>query len=121
MFGSVSWKPIKFEFSNMFSYGPDNLVNFEKMKGVYGLFAPNASGKSTLLDALSFCCFDKCSRTKRAKHVLNNKKSRFACKFEFELGKYTYFIERIGKKNNRGHVKVDVNFWRVSNLFMSGL
>jgi len=109
---NITWTPKKFEFSNMFSYGEDNVMDFTNMDGSYGLFAPNASGKSTLLDALSFCCFDKCSRTKKAAHVLNNKKSRFACKFEFELGKYNYFIERLGKKNNRGHVKVDVNFWR---------
>ena len=110
---NITWQPKTFEFSNMFSYGEDNLIDFSNMNGTYGLFAPNASGKSTLLDALAFTCFDRCSRTKKAVHVLNNKKSRFACKFEFELGKYTYFIERIGKKNNRGHVKVDVNFWRV--------
>ena len=112
---NITWQPNKFEFSNMFSYGENNVIDFTNMYGTYGLFAPNASGKSTLLDALAFCCFDRCSRTKKAAHVLNNKKSRFNCRFEFELGKYTYFIERIGKKNNRGHVKVNVNFWRVDN------
>ena len=110
---NITWQPKKFEFSNMFSYGPDNIVDFTNISGTYGLFAPNASGKSTLLDALSFCCFDKCSRTKKAAHVLNNKKSSFSCKFEFGLNNHTYYIERFAKKNNRGHVKVDVNFWRV--------
>ena len=112
---NITWTPKKFEFSNMFSYGPNNTIDFSNMNGLYGLFAPNASGKSTLLDSLSFCCFDKCSRTKFAKHVLNNKKSNFHCKFEFELGKYTYFIERHAKKHNNGHVKVNVNFWRIDS------
>jgi len=110
---NISWTPKKFEFSNMFSYGENNQIDFTNMHGLYGLFAPNASGKSTLLDAVSFCCFDKCSRTKKAKHVLNNKKSRFYCKFEFELGKYNYFIERNAKRHSNGHVKVNVDFWRV--------
>jgi DNA repair exonuclease SbcCD ATPase subunit/predicted MPP superfamily phosphohydrolase len=110
---NITWTPKRFEFSNMFSYGEDNVIDFSNMNGTYGLFAPNASGKSTLLDALAFCCFDRCSRTKRAKHVLNNKKSRFNCKFEFELGKYNYFIERKARKHNNGHVKVNVDFWRV--------
>ena len=110
---NIAWQPKRFEFSNMFSYGPNNVIDFTNIHGTHGLFAPNASGKSTLLDALAFCCFDRCSRTKKAAHVLNNKKSSFACKFEFELNNYTYFIERFAKKNNRGHVKVDVNFWRI--------
>ena len=110
---NVTWTPKRFEFSNMFSYGGNNVIDFSNMNGLYGLFAPNASGKSTLLDALSFCCFDKCSRTKYAKHVLNNKKATFHCKFEFELAKYTYYIERHAKKHNNGHVKVNVNFWRI--------
>ena len=112
---NVTWTPKKFEFSNMFSYGENNKIDFSNMNGLYGLFAPNASGKSTLLDALAFCCFDKCSRTKFAKHVLNNKKSRFHCKFEFELGKYTYYIERNARKHNNGHVKVNVDFWRIDD------
>ena len=112
---NVVWIPKRFEFSNMFSYGSDNHIDFENINGSYGLFAPNASGKSTLLDALAFCCFDKCSRTNKAVHVLNNKRSSFACKFEFELDGKTYFIERRGKKNNRGHVKVDVDFWRLDD------
>jgi len=41
------------------------------------------------------------------------KKSRFHCKFEFELGKYKYFIERNARKHNNGHVKVNVDFWRI--------
>jgi DNA repair exonuclease SbcCD ATPase subunit len=110
---NITWQPKKFEFSNMFSYGPDNVIDFTNITGTYGLFAPNASGKSTLLDALSFCCFDKCSRTKKAAHVLNNKKSSFSCKFEFGLNNHTYYIERFAKKNNRGHVKLNVNFWRM--------
>ena len=115
MFGSVSWKPIKFEFSNMFSYGPDNLVNFEKMKGVYGLFAPNASGKSAMLDALTYCLFDKCSRASHPKGVMNNMKSNFNCKLQFQIDGKDYFIERKGhevlKGYHKGKFTVKVNFW----------
>ena len=109
---NTTWIPKRFEFSNMFSYGTDNVIDFGSLQGSYGLFAPNASGKSTLLDALAFCCFDKCSRTKKAAHVLNNKCSNFQSKFEFELGKHTYCVERSGKKQSNDHVKVTVNFYR---------
>jgi DNA repair exonuclease SbcCD ATPase subunit len=95
----------------MFSYGEDNWIDFENMTGTYGVFAANASGKSTLLDALSFCCFDRCSRTNKAIHVLNNKKNSFSSKFEFELEGQQYFIERNGTKGKNGHVRVDVDFF----------
>jgi DNA repair exonuclease SbcCD ATPase subunit len=108
---NVVWIPKSFEFSNMFSYGENNVINFENVNGVNGLFAPNASGKSTLLDAIAFCCFDKCSRTSKAIHVLNNKKSSFEAVFQFELGNKRYFVKRYGTKNTKGHVKVDVDFW----------
>jgi DNA repair exonuclease SbcCD ATPase subunit len=112
---NVTWIPRHFEFSNMFSYGEDNIINFANIHGTNGLFAANASGKSTLLDSLAFCCFDRCSRTVKAAHVLNNKKSMFHCKFHFELDGKQYFIERRGKKQNNGHVKVNVDFWRLDS------
>jgi len=109
---NIIWKPKKFEFSNMFSYGTKNIIDFSQMKGAYGIFAPNASGKSSLWDALSFCLFDKCSRTNKALDVLNYSKSKFDCKFNFEINGVDYFIERVGKKSpKRGTVKVDVNFY----------
>lgn len=112
---NIIWKPKTFEFSNMFSYGPSNIIDFSQMKGAYGVFAPNASGKSSLWDALSFCIYDKCSRTSKAADVLNYSKSQFNCKFNFEINGVDYYIERIGKKSpKRGTVKVDVNFYRIN-------
>jgi DNA repair exonuclease SbcCD ATPase subunit/3',5'-cyclic AMP phosphodiesterase CpdA len=111
---NILWKPIRFEFSNMFSYGENNIVNFDNMKGLLGVFAPNASGKSSLFDALSFCIFDKSSRAFKAQNVLNNRKSEFNCKLEFEINEEKFFIERTAKTNKKGDsVKVDVNFWRL--------
>jgi GTPase SAR1 family protein len=94
-----TWIPKTFEFSNMFSYGPNNIIDFSNMKGAYGIFAPNASGKSTLWDALSFCIFDKCSRTSKAEDVMNYSKNSFDCKFTFDLNGVDYVIERGAKKS----------------------
>ena len=112
---NVIWTPIKFEFSNMFSYGEGNEIDFSQMNGTYGIFAQNASGKSSILDSLMFCIFDKCSRTFKASQILNNKKDGFDCKFHFQINGRDYFIQRVGKKDKRGHVKVDVDFWYEEN------
>lgn len=107
---NITWIPLQFEFSNMFSYGENNSINFKDMDGIYGLFANNAAGKSSILDALTFCIFDKCSRTFKAAQVLNNKKEEFSCKFQFEIHGKQYTIERYGIKDKKGHVKVYVKF-----------
>jgi len=110
---NIIWYPKKLEFSNMFSYGEGNLVRFERANGIVGLFAPNASGKSSLFDALAFCIFDKTSRTSIAKNILNNRKEHFYCKFNFEVDGVDYFIERRAKYVRKGNaVKVDVDFWK---------
>jgi len=115
VYRNVNWKIKTFEFENMFSYGEDNKVDFSKLNGVVGIFAPNASGKSSLLDALSFCLFDTCTRAFRAENVLNNKKKDFYCKLNFEVDGQDYFIEKTAKKQRKGNVKVDIDFYTIGD------
>ena len=106
-----TWHPVSFEFSNMFSYGENNSIDFSNLQDVCGLFAANTSGKSSLLDAITYTIFDKCSKTGKAQEVLNNKKSSFHAKFVFEMNGTTYTILREGIKDKKGHVKVNVEFF----------
>ena len=107
----TTWHPISFEFENMFSYGEGNVINFENLSDVCGLFAANTSGKSSLLDAITYTIFDKCSKTGKANEVLNNKKTTFKGVFKFEMNGIQYTIERRGTKKKEKHVKVDVDFY----------
>ena len=110
---NIHWKPIKFTFSNMFSYGENNKIDFAKVGGLMGLFAPNASGKSSLFDAISFCLFDKCSRAFKATHIMNNRKKDFECNLHFQVNGIDFHISRTAKTINKGkNVKVDVQFWK---------
>lgn len=114
---NVTWRMKNFEFSNMFSYGDGNTINFSKAKDVIGLFAPNHAGKSAILDSLAFCIFDRCSRGKSAVDIMNNTKNTFHCKLELEIDGVTYFIERRAKRIlkgwQKGKVRVDVDFWYI--------
>ena len=110
---NINWKPVKFTFSNMFSYGENNKIDFTKVGGLMGLFAPNAAGKSSLFDAISFCLYDKCSRAFKASNILNNRKQDFDCHLHFQVNGIDYHIKRTAKTINKGkNVKVDVQFWR---------
>ena len=112
---NVQWKPVRFEFSNMFSYGENNVIHFDKVNGLMGLFAPNAAGKSSLFDAISFCLFDRCSRAFKAANIMNNRKSDFHCQLDFEVEGIPYSIRREARTINKGrNVKVDVEFWRTN-------
>lgn len=116
---NVIWKPKKFEFSNMFSYGENNVINFGTLEGTCGLFAPNHAGKSAILDALCFCLFDHSFRANKAEQVLNRKKEDFHCRFNFELGGLDYFIEKRAYKYKsgplKGKLRVDIDFWFVDS------
>jgi DNA repair exonuclease SbcCD ATPase subunit len=112
---NLKWKPIRFEFDNMFTYGEGNVIDFTQMNGVYGIFGPNKSGKSSILSAFIFCLFDKFDRGFKGMHVLNVQKTSFKCKLEFEISGLRYFIERKGTTTRSGNVKVDVKFWRVKD------
>jgi DNA repair exonuclease SbcCD ATPase subunit len=107
---NVRWNPVRFEWSNMFSYGENNVIDFSSMKDVIGLFAPNASGKSSLLDSIIFCLFDKCSRDATPSEILNNKSNNFYCKLEFILSGEKFIIERKFKKSKTGSGTYKVNF-----------
>ncbi len=114
---NVVWNPKRFEFSNMFSYGEDNAIDFSGMNGLCGLFAPNHAGKSAVLDALCFCLFDHSFRASKADQVLNNKSQWFTCKFNFELNGHDYFIEKRATKYAKGplagKLRVDIDFWYI--------
>ena len=112
---NIRWIPKRLSFDNMFSYGEGNEIDFSKMKDLVGLFAPNASGKSSINSILTFCLFDKTERENRAINIMNVNKTEFKCKFEFEIDTKRYFIERIGKSDKKGKVKVDVRFWKIEN------
>jgi len=103
---NIQWFPKSFEFSNMFSYGENNKIDFSTLDGITGLFASNASGKSSIFDALSFCIFDKCSRTYKADQILNNNKNDFSCKFNFEIDGVDYYIHKVGIKQNKVTLKL---------------
>lgn len=110
---NIHWRPLNFKFSNMFSYGEDNEIDFTDMKGIYGIFASNASGKSSIMDALMFCLYDKTPRAFKGDHIINNRKDSFECELLFEINHETFGIKRIGTRKKNGDVKVDVSFWKV--------
>ena len=100
---NVDWKIKSFEFDNMFCYGKGNKIDFTKLNGTIGVVAPNHSGKSALMDAISYSIYDMCSRTNRALDVMNKKKQTFRARLNLEINGLDYWIERDAEYKVRQH------------------
>lgn len=110
---NIIWEPKIFKFDNMFSYGEGNIIDFSKIKGISGIFGPNTIGKSSIFSALSFCLFDKCDRTFKASHIMNESKMSFKCELNFTIDGINYFVKRQAKRDKNGNVRVEVDFWKM--------
>lgn len=109
---NITWKLKRFEFDNMFCYGEANVIDFNNFNGIYGLFAPNASGKSSIFDAITFALFDKTPRASKTINILNIAKDTFSCLVQFEITDRTYNIRRVAtRKRKQDPLRVLVDFW----------
>jgi DNA repair exonuclease SbcCD ATPase subunit len=111
-FNTSMWNLLEFRWSNMFSFGEDNYINFTDMNGVYGLFGANATGKSSFSESLAFALFDKTSKESKMINLLNVRKQSFKCSITLEHCGKKYLIRRVGTKNKKGTaLKYEIDFF----------
>ena len=100
------FKLLSLEFSNMFSYGENNSINFQKLTHdeITGLFAGNSMGKSSLIDIILFALFDDYSRNYQDKHkllsgtIINSATKYFSCTIKFFSCNMIYTIYKKGQR-----------------------
>lgn len=113
--GGQYWKILELKYDNMFSYGKNNVVNFENYENnqIIGIVAPNHYGKSAILDIMLYCLFETCSRGK-AVHILNKNEKKMKCSLLFSIGDNKYLIERTANRGiNDARMAFDVNFMKI--------
>lgn len=105
------WKLKSLEFDNVLLYGPGNRLDFNTMRGIHGLFAPNRTGKSSLLDAVLFSLYDKTTRAYKASRIMNNQKNIMKSKVVFELGGDEFSIIKSATRSKKSDdASVKINF-----------
>ena len=97
------WVIHRLMFDNVFSYGPNNVINFDKMRGLTGIFSPNASGKSSILYAILQGFFNSSNRTggRNVADIIHKNKDEGYIEIEFSVDNQRYVIERKFKRNKR--------------------
>ena len=111
-----NWKILELKFSNVLSYGENNVIDFRnyKQNEVIGIMAPNHYGKSAILDIILFCLFDKFTRgycTDIINKNTDENTGKMFCSLLLGIGSKQYLIERISKRSETGiNVKIDVKF-----------
>ena len=92
---NIKWKINKIGWNNLFNYGEGNIIDFSKIPGLTGLFAPNAAGKSNLIDVILETCFDSTTKgINKNIFLVNDNKESATSIAEITANEQNYEIER---------------------------
>ena len=97
---NTKWSIKRLEFDNMFSYGKGNLINFDKLNGIVGLFGPNRTGKSSIPGTIMYGLFNTTDRGPiKNLHIINSRKGFCRANIDISVNGRLYRIERQSTKN----------------------
>tara|TARA_R110000824_G_scaffold1445_1_gene7259 strand:- start:293 stop:3502 length:3210 start_codon:yes stop_codon:yes gene_type:complete len=90
----LQWQLNTVNFSNTFSYGKDNVLDFSKLQGVTGIFAPNAAGKSSIFSTILYALYNNTPSIARSEEVVNKLRDKAEVQLDMQIGEDQYRIER---------------------------
>jgi len=100
---NVFWKLKALRFDNVFRYNENNIINFENLSGVVGLFANNRMGKSSIVGAIMYGLYNSTDRgPMKNAHVVNRQKKSCKVSIDFSVAGADYRIERQTVKQTPG-------------------
>ena len=91
---------LEFKWSNILTYGENNVLNFRRLSKITSLTAPNSSGKSSMVDIILFSLFGDFKRGETTSMVNNNKRNMMT-ETTFKIGGDIYTIHRTARRNQR--------------------
>ena len=88
------YKLLRLEFSNLFSFGESNVIEFREFQGIVGIIAANHLGKSSILDIIVYTLFDEFTRKGSTKDIININRDDFSIRMELQIGEWIYIIQK---------------------------
>ncbi|MBD0398998.1 SMC family ATPase [Bacillus sp. 2211] len=104
-------KPILLTINGLHSFREEQTIDFAGLSGagVFGIFGPTGSGKSSILDAMTLALYGKVERAaNNTQGILNHAEDQLAVSFTFALQsghRVSYKVERVFKRTDETKVK----------------
>lgn len=100
-------KPIKLIVKGLNSFKEEQVIDFNVLtdRGLFGIFGPTGSGKSTILDGITLALFGKTSRD--SSNFINTQCDELSIRYEFQIRDVAtkhYIIDRTFKRNKDGRI-----------------
>ncbi|MPW24551.1 AAA family ATPase [Alkalibaculum sp. M08DMB] len=101
-------KPLKLKLKGLNSFIEEQTIDFEKLtqKGLFGIFGPTGSGKSTILDGITLCLYGEVSR--KSSDYINTNVELLQVSFEFQISNTEikkYRVHREFKRDKLGNIR----------------
>jgi len=105
---NVNWHLKSMKWNNMFNYHEDNSINFDNLNGVVGIFGPNYSGKSSVIDCLLYSLFNTTTKNVRKNlNLVNNDRMNADVELKVSIDNDEFTIHRKiekSKKKSKGQM-----------------
>ena len=96
---NIRWSLKSIKWDNLFNYGTNNKVDFDKLEGVVGIFGKNFSGKSSIIDSVLWAIQNSTSKNVRKNvNIINQNQQNAKSEVQISVDDKLYIIERTAEK-----------------------
>lgn len=96
---NVHWKIKNLQWDNLFNYGESNSIDFDKMRGIVGIFGKNYSGKSSIVDSLLWSVYNSISKNVRKNvDIINQNRKQAVTSVDIQIDNKVFTVKRQADK-----------------------